>query len=218
LWLRISANWATAIWGLLSVANSYLIYVALVQGWWLLSAAVVAVYYLALVIDCVDGEIARARGTASPIGGKLLDGIWHKATEYSLLVAYAFGATGSRWGSWALPIGLALMAGEAMHTYAYERRLLVIRVHAQSKESISGVSSDDVYRREERWSDFSAKRKMNALRGLIQYKSAYFMVALAAVSHDALFAGVAVLTIYKHYDWIALITNTVVHPPRLRSH
>ena len=86
----ISANQATAVWGLLSLANSYVIYLAIV-GKVLLVAVVFALYFVVVVIDCVDGEIARYRNTASPIGGKLLDGVWHKATEFSLLVAYVAG-------------------------------------------------------------------------------------------------------------------------------
>lgn len=214
LTLGISANLATAIWGLLGLANSYLIYLVL-RGQFVLLPVVLALFYLVVVIDCVDGEIARARKTSSPIGGKLLDGIWHKMTEYSLLAAYVGALTGTRWDVWTLPVGLTLMAGEAMHTYVYERRLLVIRVHAQSKESISGVTPDDIYFRGERWRDFSWKRKRNALIGLIQYKSAYFMMALAFVSVHALFAGVLILTAYKHFDWIRLVTRTVMRPPQL---
>jgi phosphatidylglycerophosphate synthase len=214
--LGISANQATAVWGLASLLNSYVIYMVL-KGRFEFVPLVFLLYYLALVVDCVDGEVARALKTASPIGGKLLDGVWHKITECSLVAAYAAGITQTRWDLWALPLGLALMAGEAMHTYVYERRLLIIRVHAKSTESISGRTSVDTYRLGQGWRDFSWVQRRKALAALVQYKSVYFMIALALVSVDALFAGVVLLAAYKHFDWIRMITRTVNRPPQLAS-
>jgi phosphatidylglycerophosphate synthase len=206
--LGLSANGVTAVWGLISLANSYVIFLALRGArWW--SIAVFALYYLALVIDCSDGEVARARQTANPIGGKLLDGVWHKVTEFSLIAAFAASLVGTRWSSWAMTVGLVMMSGEAMYTYAYERRLLVIRVHAQSKESISGATADDKYRNGESWWGLSSAKKIKSLVGLIQYKSAYFMLALSFISPDALFAGVALLAVYKHVVWIRIINSTL---------
>ena len=72
--LRISANNATAVWGLLSLFNSYVIYLAITGSYYLVPV-IFAIYFLVVVVDCVDGEIARYRGTANPIGGKLLDAL-----------------------------------------------------------------------------------------------------------------------------------------------
>ena len=218
IFIRIgtSGNQVTALWGLVSLANSYVIYQVL-TGRFELAPVVPFLFYVVLVLDCVDGEVARALKTASPIGGKLLDGIWHKMTEYSLLAAYVAGLSGTRWDEWTLSLGLTLMAGEAMHTYAYERRLLIIRVHAKSRESITPRTVDDLFRHGEGWRDFSSTRRRKAIIGLVQYKSVYFMIALALVSVDALFAGVVLLAVYKHFDWIRLITRTVNRPPQLAS-
>jgi phosphatidylglycerophosphate synthase len=212
--LGVSANGATAVWGVLGLANCYVIYRTL-RGQFALIPVVFLLFYLALVVDCVDGEVARARKTASPIGGKLLDGLWHKLTEFGLLAAYSFGLVASAWSNWALPLGLMLMAGEGMNAYVYERRLLILRVHARSKESASGRTKDDSYSRGERWKDFSGARRRNAVLGLVQYKSAYFMIALAMVSVHALFGGVVLLSVYKHFDWIRLTLRTVNRPPQL---
>lgn len=210
----MSANQATAVWGLLSLLNSYFIYLAITGPLWLVPL-VFAIYYLVVVVDCVDGEIARFRNTASPIGGKLLDGVWHKATELSLLIAYVAGVSFWRWSPWLLPLGLMLVAGEAMYTYVYERRLTVIRVFAKSSECIWPTYPDDLYDRDEHWRNFPFKKKVNAFKGLIQYKSVYFMIALGHLSSDALFAGFVVLTAYKHYAWLKLIVRTVNNPPQV---
>jgi phosphatidylglycerophosphate synthase len=212
----ISANQATALWGLISLGNTFVIYLAL-TGRYVAIPFVFALFFVVVVFDCVDGEIARSRGTASPIGGKLLDGVWHKATEYALLIVYVAGAFYWRNSLLLMPIGLILLAGEAMYTYVYERRLTVIRVFAKSSEYINPTSADDLYRRDERWRDFPRRKKVNAFKGLVQYKSVYFMIGLSYLSADMLFAGVVVLMIYKHYSWIKLLVRTVNRPPQLAS-
>jgi phosphatidylglycerophosphate synthase len=212
----MTANQATALWGLLSLLNTWIIYEVLI-GYFLLVPVVFAMFFVVVVIDCVDGEIARFRGTASPIGGKLLDGVWHKATEYGLLVAYA-GAAYTRTGNpYLFIIGLVMVSGEAMYTYVYERRLTVIRVYAKSTEYINPTADTDLYRKDELWRDFPSKKKVNAFKGLIQYKSVYFMILLALVSSQLLLAGVVVLMVYKHYAWIKLLMKTVNRPPQLAS-
>jgi phosphatidylglycerophosphate synthase len=210
----MSANQATAVWGLLSLLNSYVIYLAMTGAFWL-APLVFALYFVVVVVDCVDGEIARYRNTASPIGGKLLDGVWHKATEYSLLIAYVAGVHYWRPGPWILPLGLTLLAGEAMYTYVYERRLTVIRVFAKSSEYINPTHANDLYRRDEPWRDFPAAKKLNAFKGLIQYKSVYFMIALSLLPADFLMGGLVLLAVYKHFAWIKLLVRTVNRPPAM---
>jgi phosphatidylglycerophosphate synthase len=200
--------------GLVSLANTYAIYLTL-TGAYALVPVVFAVFFVVVVVDCVDGEIARYRLTANPIGGKLLDGAWHKATEYGLLVAYATAAYAATGDLLVMPLGLLLVSGEGMYTYVYERRLTVIRVYAKSSEYINPTADTDLYRRDERWRDFSFKKKLNAFKGLILYKSVYFMILLSAVSATALLYGVVLLMIYKHYAWIKMLSGTVNHPPQL---
>jgi phosphatidylglycerophosphate synthase len=212
----MTANQATALWGLLSLFNTFVIYEVLIGYFWF-APLVFALFFVVVVIDCVDGEIARFRGTASPIGGKLLDGVWHKATEYGLLVAYAGAAYTLTHNPYVFIIGLVLVSGEAMYTYVYERRLTVIRVYAKSTEYINPTAPTDLYRKDERWGDFEPKRKINAFKGLIQYKSVYFMMLLAFVSSSVLLAGVVLLMAYKHYAWIKLLMKTVNRPPQLAS-
>jgi phosphatidylglycerophosphate synthase len=210
----ISANQATAVWGLLSLANTWVIYLAMTGSYWLVPVVFLN-FFLVVVVDCVDGEIARYRQTASPIGGKLLDGVWHKATEYSLLIVYTaavFVQTGS---DWILPVGLVMLSGEAMYTYVYERRLTVIRVYAKSSEYINPTSPDDLYTKGESWWAFPRQKKIIAFRALIQYKSVYFMIALSWVSPEALQWGLVVLAGYKHFAWLKLLVRTVNRPPRM---
>ena len=125
---RVTPNQTTVLWGAISALNSYVIYRVLIGEYqWL--PVIPLVYVLTYILDCVDGEVARARHMENPVGGKLLDGICHRTTEYSLLAAYVCGSATLTNSAWALPIGLLLISGEAMYTYAYERRLTTMRVN-----------------------------------------------------------------------------------------
>lgn len=208
----LSANQTTALWGVLSLLNCQLIYLA-VTGWFWLLPVVYALFFVVMVLDCSDGEIARVRGTASPIAGKLLDGIWHKATEYGLLLAYGLGAYRLWPSPWVPIVGMVLVSGEAMYTYVYERRLVAIRLFAKSDMHIKPTAADDTYRFDEGWRDFSRTKKLKALRGTLHYKSAYFVILLSALSAEALLAGVVALTAYKHYSWFRLMSLTLSAPP-----
>jgi phosphatidylglycerophosphate synthase len=214
--LGVSGNQTTLIWGLLSVANSAIVYYAILGNYYLIPA-VFAMYFIVEVFDCSDGEVARCRNTASPIGGKLLDGLAHKATEYSLLVAYILALNRVEPPTTVLPLALALLTGEAMINYAFERRILVIRLHAKKQTYISPTTANDVYTAGETWRDFPARKKLNSFYGLIQYKSVYFMIALGLISPRLLLPGVALLAAYKHYAWMKLLITTLYRPPELQG-
>jgi phosphatidylglycerophosphate synthase len=203
----LTANQTTVLWGVISALNSYVVYRVL-TGAFLWLPLIQLVYSLTLVLDCVDGEIARARKASNPVGGKLLDGICHRTTEYSLLAVYVYAASRLVQSPWVLPAGLLLLSGEAMYTYAYERRLTTLRIKIGFSGLMSAASTN-MYERHERWKDFSWRRRLATFKGQIQYKSIYFMVALAYVSGSALLVGIVLLAVYKHVTWMRLIARTL---------
>jgi phosphatidylglycerophosphate synthase len=203
----ITPNQTTVLWGAISVLNSYTVYRAL-TGDWIAIVLVPIVYQFAFVLDCVDGEIARFKNLNNPIGGKLLDGICHRATEFSLLVAFAVaGHTIS--GSWlALPIGLLLMTGDAMAAFAYERRLVALRVQAGFKGQMRRTPAG-VYQRGMRFSDLTPAQRLRTITGLFHYKSVYAVIALSFLPGEFFLAGLAALGVYKHGKWILLVRRTL---------
>jgi phosphatidylglycerophosphate synthase len=203
----ITPNQTTVLWGLISALNSYPVYRVLIGDYFWLPL-VPLVYVLTYVLDCVDGEIARVRQIANPIGGKLLDGICHRVTEYSLLGAYTLAAAHTAGPAWALPCGLLLIAGEAMYTYAYERRMTTLRVDL-GFTGLLAQTERGMYVRGERWKDLSLRRKIATLKGQVHYKSIYPLVVLSYISGYALLAGLALLAAYKHWAWIKLIAKTL---------
>jgi phosphatidylglycerophosphate synthase len=202
----ITPNQTTVLWGAISTMNSYVVYRVLV-GDYILLPVIPLVYMLTYVLDCVDGEIARVRNMANPVGGKLLDGICHRTTEYSLLAAYVYAAAQLSVSPWVLPVGLLLLSGEAMYTYAYERRVSTLR--SIGFTGLVGSTIENMYTRGDRWSDLSTRQKIATFKGQLHYKSIYVVIVLAYISGDALLAGLALVSAYKHFSWIRLITRTL---------
>jgi phosphatidylglycerophosphate synthase len=203
----ITPNQTTVLWGTISAMNSYVVYRVLI-GEYLLLPVIPVVYMLTYVLDCVDGEIARVRNMANPVGGKLLDGLCHRTTEYSLLAAFICGLDQLIQSPWVLPVGLLLLIGEAMYTYAYERRLSTLRISIGFTGLLASTQAN-MYERDERFRDFSWRRKIATFKGQIHYKSIYPVIALSYVSGRALLVGLGLLAIYKHVLWIRLIIRTL---------
>jgi phosphatidylglycerophosphate synthase len=203
----ITPNQTTVLWGVISVLNSYTVYRAL-TGDWVAILLVPIIYQFAFVLDCVDGEIARFKNMNNPIGGKMLDGICHRATEFSLLAAFAVAAHTIS-GSWlALPVGLFLLTGDAMATFAYERRLVALRVQAGFKGQMRRTAAG-VYQRGMQFRDLAPSQRRLTITGLFHYKSVYAVVALSYLPAEFFLAGLAALGVYKHGKWILLVRRTL---------
>jgi phosphatidylglycerophosphate synthase len=205
--LGVTPNQATLLWGALSVANSFTVYRAMVGDYWLVPVVFIG-YLLCSVIDCADGEVARATDNVNPVAGKLLDGICHRATEYSLLGVFGMAAWTMTGAWWALPITVLLMAGDAMYSYVYERRLSILRVEQRSKAHMRR-SPEGVYAWGTPWMALSGRQKLATLTGLLHYKSIYPVIALAYVSGQVLLVGLAALGLYKNWKWIRLMGSTL---------
>jgi phosphatidylglycerophosphate synthase len=177
-------------------------------GTYALIPVIPLVYIFTFTLDCVDGEIARYRNMANPVGGKLLDGICHRATEYSLLAAFLLAAYTST-GSWlALPIGALLFSGDAMYSYVYERRLSTLRLQTGFTGRLKRTEAG-VYERGARWANLTSSQKIRTITGQLQYKSIYPVIALSYASPSLFLAGLAALAAYKHWQWIRLVNRTL---------
>ncbi len=117
-------NAVTAVSLLLGLVAAALVLTGRPAGW--VVAAVVL--QLALVVDCVDGEIARFTRRFSALGA-WLDGVGDRAKEYAVLAA--LGAVAVREGSpgWTVAIAaMALVTARHLEDYAYVDRLRPARV------------------------------------------------------------------------------------------
>jgi phosphatidylglycerophosphate synthase len=207
--LGLSANATTVLWGTLNVGTAVLVYLA-ICGRVLLAPVILMMFAFSEILDNSDGEIARYTGTSSPIGGKLLDGIAHKATEFALAAAYACGAAAITRSPLALPIGVALLTGEGLLTYCYERRLLILRLHMRSVQRAGLRTSEaHTYVQGTHWLDLPLADRLRTITGLISYKSVYAAILIAALSPTAFLWALAALAIHKHTTSVRLVARTV---------
>ena len=203
----ITPNQATLLWGAISVANSYTLYRAMTGEYWLVPV-VWAIYMLCSVIDCVDGEVARATDRVSPVAGKLLDGVCHRATEYSLVAAFGLAAWTLTRSDWVLPITALLLTGDAMQSYVYERRVTILRVQQRVTGALQHAG-DAVYAWGTPFAALTMRQKLATLTGTFHYKSVYPVIAVAYVSPLALVVGLGLLGLYKHLVWVRLLARTL---------
>jgi phosphatidylglycerophosphate synthase len=109
-------------------------------GWRWAWAVAAVVLLLALVVDCVDGEIARFTRSFSPLGA-FLDAVGDRVKEYAVLGAVAAVAVREGQPGWPVAIAaLGVVTLRHLEDYAYEHRL------SFSRRSVADVLSVEVER------------------------------------------------------------------------
>lgn len=214
--LGFSAESVCVGWGIIHVLNSFLLYKS-ISGVLYLIPVFLVISIFADILDVVDGEIARYRNTINPITGKLLDGIGHRMTEYSMLIAFSYGIyERTNWHS-SLIIGFIAIFGEAMFTYCNERRILVIRLYA--KKEVHKKMSAKVKRVpvDSSFFDFTFPQKIEFIRGLFIYRSVYIVLFFSIISAKILFVSFVVLAFYKNFSWVKMMYALVKNPPELQQ-
>ncbi len=97
---------------------------------------------LASIVDGVDGELARARGIASPLGG-FMDAILDRFADAAIIAGIAAGAYRVA-GFYALVVGLAALLGDLMVSYLHARGEASLGVHPSRIGHIPMFASRDV--------------------------------------------------------------------------
>jgi phosphatidylglycerophosphate synthase len=106
------------------------------RGLWVLAAVVLQA---ALVVDCVDGEIARFTRRFSAFGA-WLDAVGDRVKEYSVYAALAVVAARAGHPAWTLAVvAMAVVTVRHLEDYAYENRLQPVR---RSRPDIVPIGAD----------------------------------------------------------------------------
>ena len=118
----VSANAVTLLSGVIGVLAAVLFgtgaYLGLLAGAVLLQAA--------LVLDCVDGEIARATGTFSPFGA-WLDASLDRVKEYAALAGLAAGAGRHGTDVWLLALaGMVVQTARHVEDFGFDKGVLAL--------------------------------------------------------------------------------------------
>lgn len=101
------------------------LFVVLDERWAWAVAALLLV--LSLVVDCVDGELARFQRRFNPLGA-WLDAVGDRVKEYAVLAAVAAAAVGSGRDLWCLAsVTMAVVSARHFEDNAYQERLALSR-------------------------------------------------------------------------------------------
>ena len=165
-------------WGIINVINGFFIYKAII-GELIFIPVFFLVHLLTRTLDVVDGDIARYRNRINPISGKLLDGIGHRMTEYSILIAFTFGIYHKTHNELCLLIGFITFFGEAMERYCRERKLLVVRLYAKKEVHQKMSSKTKRYPIDASFFSLTFKEQIECLKGLFLYRQVYFIIILS---------------------------------------
>jgi phosphatidylglycerophosphate synthase len=126
----IQANAVTVLSALIGVAGAvsfaFGTYPALVLGALLLQVSI--------VLDCVDGEIARVTRTRSPFGA-WLDAATDRLKEYAALAGLAIGAGPGWW--WVATAGMVVQTARHMHDFAFAKGVLAAYRRARERDTRS---------------------------------------------------------------------------------
>jgi phosphatidylglycerophosphate synthase len=116
-------GWTPNVVTLVSLACGIAAAALVATGWWWAWVLGAVLLMGSLVVDCVDGEIARYTRRFSPLGA-FLDAVGDRVKEYSVLAAVAAVAVREGMPGW--PVAVAAMAAVTvrhLEDYAYEDRL-----------------------------------------------------------------------------------------------
>lgn len=112
-------NTVTAVSLALGLAAAALV---LLDSWWAWAAAAL-VLQASLVVDCVDGEIARFTRSYSPLGA-WLDGVSDRVKEFAVIAAVTFVGVRHGHDLWGLSVVLlAVLTVRQVEDQAYNARL-----------------------------------------------------------------------------------------------
>ncbi len=96
----------------------------------------------ASIIDGVDGELARARNMASPVGG-FVDAILDRIANASIILGITLYSFNS-WKMLALIAGMLALFGDVMVSYLHARAEASLKVHPSKIGKIPMFASRDV--------------------------------------------------------------------------
>ena len=115
----VTPNQVTVASGVVSfLAGVAVLLSVFLQPW--LAAVGGALLFFSVILDCADGQLARLRGTSSPVG-RALDGLADSVAPLSVMPATVFVLLHAGYGhAWVWPIGWAAGLSLLWHSQLYD--------------------------------------------------------------------------------------------------
>jgi len=197
LYTKISANQVSFLFCIISLGATLLIMMGIANNNWIWFIGVPFLIYLFLILDCVDGEIARARGTANPITGKVVDVLCHEIFDDAVVIAVTLGIYFRIENNLLLIIGLLLFFGKSISRRLEDIIIRVIRLHAKGKV----LENKEVVPK-----NHTKKIKLNFVLdfgyGYIPYKGIFLIIICSLLGDFILFYAFVFWAVWFNIKWL----------------
>ena len=141
----ITPNQVTVLSGVVGVIAGVVIACAPLDGGWQVPAGG-AIYYLSILLDCADGQLARLRGTSSMLG-RFLDGVVDVVGCAAIFLGFAALMYRNGHSFWLVNL-VGWTAGYAtkwhVHNYDHAKNLYLANTRPASERSIALPSLDEI--------------------------------------------------------------------------
>lgn len=208
LYTKISANQVSFLFCIVSLLAALLIMIGIVTNNWKYFIGVPFLIYLYLILDCVDGEIARARGTANPITGKVVDVLCHEIFNNAIIVAVTIGIYFRIGNNLPLIIGIFLFFGKSISRRLEDIIIRVIRLHAKDKipqDTIKDKNHNGVISKNYKINS-SKKIRLNFLHdfgyGYIPYKGVFLIIICSLLGDFILLYAFIFWAFWFNLKWL----------------
>lgn len=115
----VTPNQVTVASGVVSFSAGVAVLLSIFFAPWL-AAVGGALLFVSVILDCADGQLARVRGTSSPVG-RALDGLVDSVAPLSVMPATVFVLLNAGYGhAWVWPIGWAAGLSLLWHSQLYD--------------------------------------------------------------------------------------------------
>ncbi len=210
--IGLSANKISILFMLSLCMLGICLFLAVAFRNWIYYVPALFFFFLHLILDDSDGEVARATKTANPLTGKVMDGICHWTGDCCVLVGIIFGLSYRLDSMIPLYLGVILFWGKFAEDQLGERIIRSVRLHEARSLNI---------KKEEKVVNESTKRikKDNIIKRLIKSittacpDNGLLLFVFLSFFHDTVLLIYFLLwTIFFHIRWIMKIIRYMKAP------
>jgi len=126
----ITANQVSLLFCIASVIACIFLYFVFITKNPLYFLLMMLFLWLYIILDCVDGEIARHQKSVDPIKGKVIDVIGHEIFDNAVIIAVALGIYSIDKSPWVLFICLILFFGKNTTRRLEDIIIRTLRIHS----------------------------------------------------------------------------------------
>ena len=203
---NITANQISVLFCICSVISAVFIYLTISTQNVVYFFLSIFFLYLFIILDGVDGEIARDRQTANPITGKVIDVLCHDIFDNSAIIAITLGIYSRDKSHWPVLICLFLYFGRNVTRRLEDIIIRTVRLHGHKQAASKKNTGDKIEKKQKKEPAQESKSLIDQLKYLasaIPFKGLHFVGILALFGDEKLLLAIfALWAINFNIKWV----------------